>query len=384
VTNFSLRSALECACVLALVAGCSPKDGKKELAQAEAALAVPDLVKADRFAAASLKCVPDNADALVVAVRVKLALGQIKEADALVKRAMTVAGTDVDVRFLDAQTAYHLQDYDRAVGDYRVVLADKSSTDAQRSQALCGIGAVEMTRNEYAKARVALLLAIRADRHNAAAYYHLGYLYRSAFGYLEAALEEFDIYVRLEKADAERVRRVQRGAVNDLREEIANQAAHRPGAAKRDSAASAKALAKAETLAKPGTAAAWKSARAAYQEALKADVLSFPAALGLAQAIEKTDATPAGRVAALEAYKTACALRPSSSKTLLKTGELALSLGRPVIAAEAYSRALAANPTDVNAIDGLIRALRKCGGRAAEAEVYQKYRNDLPRKKGKK
>jgi len=379
--NFSLRFALEGACLAALVIGCSPKDGKKELAQAEAALAVPDLAKADRFAVKSLAYAPDDADALVTAVRIKLALGQIPEADALVKRAMVVAGDDADVRFLDAETAYHLQDYDRAVADYGVVLADKSSTDAQRSQAFAGIGAVEMTRNEYAKARVTLLLAIRADRHNAAARYHLGYLYRSAFGYLEAALEQFDIYVRLEKTDGERVRRVQRGIINDLREEIANQAAHRPGATKRDSAASARALAKAEKLAKPGTTVAWKSARAAYQEAFNADVLSFPAALGLAQAIEKTDATPAGRLAALEAYKTACALRPSSSKTLLKTGDLALALGRPVIAVEAFSRAVAANPTDLSAIDGLIRALRKCGGRTAEAEVYQRYRNDLPRRK---
>ena len=381
MTNFSLRSALKCACALVLVAGCGPKDGLKELAEAEAAFAVRDLVKADKAAAASLARAPENPDALVLAVQVKLALGQISEADALVKRAFALAGGDADVLLLDAQCAYHGQDYDRAVGDYRKILADASASAELRAQALAGIGAVEMTRNEYVAARVALLQAIRLDRRNAAARYHLGYLYRSSFGYLEAALEQFEIYVRLEKQDAERVRKVQRSMITDLREEIASQAAHRPGAAKRDSAASARALAKAEAFAKPGPKQSWKSARAAYQEAFSADVLSYPAALGLAEATERTDTTPAGRAKALEAYKAACSLRPSSSKTLIKTGELALQLGSPLIAVEAYSRALAANPSDVSAVDGLIRSLRKAGGRAGEAAIYQNYRDSLGRKR---
>ena len=381
MTNSSLVSALECALALALLAGCGPKDGAKDLAKAEAALAANDLVKADRFTAKALAVEPRNADALATATMVKIALGQIQAADEFIARAMDVAGGDADIRFLDAETAYHLQDYDRAVADYRAVLSAPDASAAERSQALAGVGAVEMTRNEYAAARTALLEAVRLDRHNTAARYHLGYLYRNAFGYLEAALEQYGIYVRLEKTDAERVRKVQRGAINELREEIAAAAAHRPGASKRDSAASARALAKAEKLAKGGTAAAWKAARPAYKESFEADVLSFPAAFGLAQAIDRSDSTVAGRAAALEAYKTAAALRPSSSRALLRTGELAAALGRHAVAAEAYSRAVAANPADITAIDGLIRALRKCGGRAAEASVYQRYRDNLPRKR---
>ena len=46
-------------------------------------------------------------------------------------------------------------------------------------------------------------------------------------------------------------------------------------------------------------------------------------------------------------------------------------------AVEIYSRAVAANPASLDAIDGLIRALRKTGGKAKVAEAYQRYRESL-------
>ena len=46
-------------------------------------------------------------------------------------------------------------------------------------------------------------------------------------------------------------------------------------------------------------------------------------------------------------------------------------------AVEIYSRAVAANPSSIPAIDGLIKALRKVGGRQKEAAAYQRYRDSL-------
>ena len=112
------------------------------------------------------------------------------------------------------------------------------------------------------------------------------------------------------------------------------------------------------------------------------DVLSFPAMIGLAKAWEKTDSTPAGRQRTLDSYKAACALKPSSVSTLLKTGDLAVRMGQHATAVEVYSRAVAANPADISAIDGLIRALRKTG-KGKIADAYQTYRATIPVRKAK-
>jgi hypothetical protein len=55
-----------------------------------------------------------------------------------------------------------------------------------------------------------------------------------------------------------------------------------------------------------------------------------------------------------------------------------MKLGQWASAAEIYSRAIAANPSDISAIDGLIRALRKSGGKATIASAYQLYRESIP------
>jgi hypothetical protein len=57
-------------------------------------------------------------------------------------------------------------------------------------------------------------------------------------------------------------------------------------------------------------------------------------------------------------------------------------MGQHATAAELYSRAVAANPSDISAIDGLIRALRRTGsGKVADA--YQSYRDSLSQRKVK-
>ena len=170
---------------------------------------------------------------------------------------------------------------------------------------------------------------------------------------------------------------MQRTVIPALKESISRAATERPGASKRNSAACAAAIAKAEDAMKKGR---FKDAREAYALALKSDPLSYPAALGLAKAWGKTDSTKAGQEKAFDAYKTACMLRPSAVSTFLAAGSLAAKLGFSLQAVEIYSRAVAANPASPDAIDGLIRALRKTGGKAKVAEAYQQYRLSLARK----
>jgi len=281
---------------------------------------------------------------------------------------------------MGAQIAWHRKDYEKAARAFAAV-ADKTVLDAEtRAQGFVGLGIVEMTCNNIHSARVAFLKSLRLDRRNASAWYHLALLYRDGFGYPEAALEHLEIFVRLEASASPRVQKVQRVLIPAVKETIARALASRPGASKRNSSACSTLISKAETAWKKGE---FKKAREFYQEAVVADALSYPAAEGLARAWLKTDTTKAGQTKALESYRKACVLRPSAISTFLTTGALAAKLGFNAQAVEIYSRAVAAAPTSLEALDGLIRALRKVGGQAKAAEAYQSYRTLVAAKKRK-
>ena len=375
--NFSPSSALKCASafLLAALLGCGGKDdGIRALDLGKAAYEVRDLKKAEKLFARSIECRPEDVDRLILMARVKLDLGELAAAKEWVEKAAALAGGDADVVLLGAQIAWHAKDYAKAADGFRSVAEDEKLDAETRSQGLTGMGIVEMTCDNRHLARIAFLRAIRLDRRNAAAWYHLGLLYRDAFGYTEAALEQFEIFVRLEASASPRVQKVQRSVIPALKESVARSAADRPGVSKRDSAACSAALAKAEAAWKKGS---FKLARQGYQEALAADPMSYPAALGLARAWQRTDATKAGLTKALENYKLACTLRPSAVSTFLATGALASRLGFHAQAVEVYSRAVAASPASVEALDGLIRALGSTGGQAAVARAYKRYRDAL-------
>ena len=87
---------------------------------------------------------------------------------------------------------------------------------------------------------------------------------------------------------------------------------------------------------------------------------------------------------ALENYKLACSLRPGAVSTFIEAATLATRLGLYAQAAEIYSRALAANPSSKDAIDGLIRSLRKVGNKTQVAQAYQLYRDSLSDNKKKR
>lgn len=371
-----LLLAMVVAAVAAGMTGCGPNDGSSEYASGLEEYAEHDLEKAAKLFGKSLTLAPDNVDALVMFARVQLDLGKLDEARQALARAKELS-SDSDVLLLNAQVAWHAAQYREAVADFVAVANDERLPPEVRSQGMAGLGIVELTCSEKDRARVSLLKALRLNRKNAAAWYHLGCLYRDSFGYDEAALEQFDFYVHLGDAADARVKKVKDEVIPVLRTRIERAAASRPGAARRNSSVAAAAILRGEEAVRKGS---FKTARLRYEEAYKADPLSYPAALGLATTTLKLDRTAAGELKALDYYRAACSLRPNALATLRAAGELAAKLGRHQTAVEIYSRAMAANANDVTAIDGLIRALRKVG-RTKDANVYQGYRDAIAAKK---
>ena len=377
--SFSQSSALKCAsaAVLAAILGCGPGDGVKEFSEGKEAYGLRDLKTAERLFEKSVAAAPQDVDRLLYLARTELELGELEKAKDLVERAAGNSDGDADVALLKSQVAWHAKDYKTAASGFADIANDADLDASVRSQGWAGLGVVEMTCDNHHLARVAFFRALKLDRKNAAAWYHLGLLYRDGFGYLEPSLEQFEIFVRLEEQASPRVQKVQRTVIPALKEQIARAATERPGVSKRNSAACAAAISEAEAAVKKGN---FKLARESYRKALTADPLSYPAALGLAKSWEKTDATKDGQQKAFENYKIACALRPSAVATFLTAGSLAVKLGFGLQAVEIYSRAIAANPNSIDAIDGLVRALRKTGGKEKVAAAYQSYRASLARK----
>lgn len=377
--NSSLRYVLSACAAAAALAGCGPKDGASELEQGRAAYELRDLKKAERLFEKSVGYSPENVDALVYLARTKLDLGDIAAAREWIGKAAELAADDLDVRLVRAQLAWHSKEYDEAAKLFSGIAEETGLGAESCAQGWVGLGIVEMAREHHDLARVAFLRAIRLDRRNAAAWYHLGLLYRDHFGYKEAALEQFEIFVRLDASASPRVQKVQRTTIPNLKEDIARSAAEQPGVSKRDPAASAAALAKGDEAMKKG---AVKTARHQYEAALKADPLSYPAALGLVRAWS-SDTSPAGQQKVLGYYHRACSLRPGAVSTFLKAGAFAAKIGSHAQAVAIYSRAVAASPTSFDALDGLIRALLRVGGRKADARAYQLYRDSLVVRKKK-
>lgn len=379
--NSSLRFALECASVLLLVAGCGGTDGgQKTLEAGKQAYELRDLGKAAKCFEKSVEATPDNVDALVYLARVRLDLGELAAAKDAIGKASALAPSDSDVMLIAAQIAWHAKDYAAAMKGFRSVTDNAKFPPETRADGWAGVGIVEMTCNNRDEARIAFLRAIQLDRHNASARYHLALLYRDAFGYDKIALEQFEIFQRLEVSASPRVQKVQRSVIPGIKESIARSETERPGVATRNSGACAALIAKGAAAVKKGN---HKAARQFYQEAFAADPLSYPAAIGLAKAWQNSDKTSNGQMKAFEAYKAACTLNEGAIGTFLTAGSLAFQLGLYVQAVEIYSRALAASPNSIDAADGLIRSLRKVGGKTEIVAAYQEYRQTLARKKRK-
>lgn len=370
------------------VVGCGPKDGSREKAAADAALSAGDCRKAAELYAKALKYAPEDVDALVNGARANLAAGDKAEAARLIAAARELAPTDADVWQVTAHIAFEAEDTKLAQKAFMVLAEGKDYPKEVQSVGWTGLGIVEMTLAQNAKAeaardraRVCFFKAIRLNGRNAAAYYHLGHLYRDYYDYKEMACEQFDVYLHLEaKTEAlagKRVQNVKRNVLPELREAINAAIVSRAGTSRRDSGACAAALLKAEAACKQGH---FKTARLRYADAYKADPLSAAAALGLARTWTKVDTRKAGQVEGYKYYRIACELNPNGYKTFLEAGGAALNTGHYSAAVEIYSRALALRSTDQKALEGLIKAAKKAG-QSKVAAVYQSYLTYLATKK---
>src|SRR5574344_51883 len=261
VTNFSLSSALKASALatLAVFAGCGPNDGAKEYDGGVAAYEVRDLKRAEKLFAECLGRNPGRTDALVMMARVRKDLGELALAKEAADKAAALSAGDPDVIALDAEIAYHAKDYARATRRFGEIAENAALSAFDRSLGWTGLGIVHQTCiadsvNDGARdlARVAFLRAIRLDRTNAAARYHLGLLYRDAYGYPAAALEQFELFVRLGDVADARVQKTQRTLIPAVKEDIARRASSLPGASKRDAGASVTALQKADAAWKKG------------------------------------------------------------------------------------------------------------------------------------
>lgn len=377
MTNSSLSSALKFifpAIAAACVCGCDA-DGSKAYDKGLSLYQLRDFKgAAECFAQTAVKS-PRDVDAKVMLARSRLHLGEVVEAKAAIDEAAGVAPDEFDVRMLDAEIAYHSKDYESALRIYGKVIADGAATPEIRSLAYSGRGIVQTALEQRDLARIDFLLAIRQDRRNASARYHLALLYRDAYGYVEAAIDEFRFFVRINELADSRVQNVQTTVIPELQKQVQQAAADRPGAAKRDPKACGEALLVADSAFKNGK---WRAAKVKYQEAYSADPLSYPAALGVAKSVAKTDTSEAGKAERFKYLKYACELRPGAISTFIETADLAYSMGRYAVAVEAYSRAVAADSGNITAIDGLIRSLRKAGGKDKVAAAYQAYRDTIP------
>ncbi len=357
--------------VLAVFAGCGPDDGAADFEKGAAAYAARDL----RAAALNFRTAAEkNATNFIARINLALVhidLGELPEAKAAVEAAMAVDGSSAEAWLLDGQIAYLARDYARARKDFDAVAAAKHLPAELRSQALAARAVLEIADMRFDQARLTLWRAVRLDRRNAAAWYHLGHLSRDTYRFEDAALEQFEMAGRLMK-DPVRARAIARETVPALREAFRAKVATKPGAAKRDPGAAAKLVAEAEALAKKSA----KKSAAKFAEAYAKDPLSYAAAWNHAKALIASARTDTDVMKALDAFQDAIDQRPNSQETYRTAARAALGHNKPMRAAKFLSQALAHDPENKVSLTLYVQTLRRLG-RPAEANLYDAYLKEL-------
>lgn len=348
--------------ILAIVAAsCTQDDGSADFARGAAAYANHDLQTAKKSFAAAAKKNPANADTRLQLALAEYDLGEPDAADAAIKEARALNPDSAEYRLAEGNIAYLKKDYARATKLYNEVSSTKELPAQLRSQALVSRAVAELAQENITSARLSLLRAMRLDRRNAAAWYHLAILSRNTFHFDTAALEQFEMFSRLAAPSDERTQNTVRNTIPRLRDSISKAAASIVGAAKRNPGLAAKLLAEKK-----------------YAAAFAADPLSYPAAIALAKHLDATDHSAKGVDSALAAYLAAADQNPSSQATYISAAKLAMRNGRFATAANVLSRAIAHNPENREVVDMMVETLRKSGkAKAAEAALWQAYRKEL-------
>lgn len=348
-------------------------DGSADVARGRASLAQQDFRGAAASFAAAARVCETNFEARLELALVDLRLGEVSGADSAARDAVALCPESAEARLAAGQAAYLKKDYARAIELFAAVAAEKSLSDALRSDAFIGRGVVEFAQNACDAARISFLRAMRLNRRNAAAWYHLGLLSRDTYRFDEAALEQFEVAARFSDPREERAKKISREIIPALRSAIVAAAAAKPGVAKRDPGAAAKLIAEGDRLQQK------KMIRAAikkFEAAFGADPLSDAAALRYAQLLALNDKTSAGVDKALAAYRAAIDQRPEKQANYLAAARLAYENKRWATAAAIMDRAVAHDPENRQALDLLIAALQKAG-KSKQAEAWKSYRAEV-------
>ena len=366
-----MRKNVLVALALAILAGCEPDDGTAEFAKGEAAYAARDL----RAAAVCYGAAADkNATNFTARMRLALVnfdLGEMAAAKAAVTAALALEPSSAEARMLNGHLAYIARDYAQAKKDFDAVAAAKQLPAEMRSQALTSRAVMEIADNKFDHARLTLWRAVRMDRRNPAAWYHLGYLSRNTYRFEDAALEQFEMAGRLMK-DPSRAKAIARDTIPALRESIRAKFATKPGAANRDPGAAAKLVSEAEAIAKKDP----KKASAKYAEAYAKDPLSYSAAWNHAKTLIASAKTDNDKMKALIAFQDAIDQHPNSQETYRAAARAALNCGKPMRAEKFLSQALAHDPENKATLGIYVQTLRSLG-KSAEAKLYEAYLKEL-------
>ncbi len=299
--------------------------------------------------------------------------GDVAGASSAADEAVKCDHESAEARLLAGQAAYLEGDYERALAEFRVVAKEKSLPAAVRSKGYAGLGLVEYKQNNKDAARISFLHAHRLDSKNESAYYHLGLIYRDTYHFYEAALEQFRMFARLSKPDDPITDKVARNYVPELRNLIQNIAAQRPGVSTRDPNAAAKLIEGARALAAKNYIT---KAKGDYAAALKADPLSYTAAIEYANLLNRKINSDNDVDNALAAFRAAIDQRPEVQKNYLAAAQLAYSKKRWATAVQILDRAVAHDPKNSNAIGLLYSSLNKAGNEKL-AKLWREYKSEL-------
>jgi len=357
--------------VAAVLAGCEKKDdGAADFEKGMAAYAARDLRAAALGFSTAAEKNPTNFVARLKLALVNIDLGEMTAAKKAVESALAVDPDSAEAKLVEGQIAYYAKDFTLAKGNFNAVAEAKGVPPSLRSQALAARAVMEIAANLFDRARLTLWRAVRLDRKNAAAWYHLGHLSRDTYRFEDAALEQFEMAGRLMK-DPARAKAIARETIPALRESVRAKIASKPGAAQRDPSAAAKLLSEAETLAKDP-----KKAAAKFAEAYAKDPLSYAAAWNHAKALIASAKTDDEVTKALIAFQDAIDQRPNSQDTYRTAARAALNRSKPMRAEKFLSQALAHEPEDTKTLELYIQTLRRLG-KSTEAKLYEAYLKEL-------
>lgn len=366
-----MRDIILAALALAFVAGCGPDDGSADFEKGEVAYAARDLQTAVLcYNAAAMR----NSTNFTARVRLALAnvdLGEIDAARAAIESAIAVDPTSAEARLLEGNIAYLAKDYLLAKDAFADVSSAKQLPKELRSKAMVSQAVLELTATMFDRARVSLWRAIRLDRRNAAAWYHLGYLSRDTYRFEDAALEQFQMASRL-MTDPVRVKTVTQDIIPTIRESLRAKVAGKPGAAGRDPGAAARLVTEGEGLAKKDP----KKSAAKFAEAYAKDPLSYAAAWNFARSKGASVKSDAEIARVLTAFQDAIDQRPNSQLTYRTAAKFALEKRRPIRAEKFLSQALAHDPEDKTTLALYVQTLRRLG-KTSEAKLFDAYLKEL-------